>query len=110
MQMPVLFQVRLKKKWISILVKLKFYGNLEPIYRGPWIVNKDLSDEQFDLIQSALLRISNYKDAEIIFKDLGTKGFIKGFDSDYDNIREVRKLMPELITAKIIIYIFHFHI
>jgi len=80
--------------------KIKILWKSEPIYRGPWIVNKDLSDEQFNLIQSALLRISNYKDAEMIFKDLGTKGFIKGFDSDYDNIREVRKLMPELSQPK----------
>lgn len=80
--------------------KIKILWKSEPIYRGPWIVNKDLSDEQFYLIQNALLRISNYKDAEKIFKDLGTKGFIKGFDSDYDNIREVRKLMPELSQPK----------
>jgi phosphonate transport system substrate-binding protein len=80
--------------------KIKVLWKSEPIYRGPWIVNKDLSDEQFNLIQSALLRISNYKDAEIIFKDLGTKGFIKGFDRDYDNIREVRKLMQELSQPK----------
>ena len=80
--------------------KIKILWKSEPIYRGPWIVNKNLSDEQFNLIQSALLRISNYKDAEKIFKDLGTKGFIKGFDSDYDNIREVRKLMPELSQPK----------
>ncbi len=80
--------------------KIKILWKSEPIYRGPWIVNKDLSDEQFYLLQNALLRISNYKDAEKIFKDLGTKGFIKGFDSDYDNIREVRKLMPELSQPK----------
>jgi phosphonate transport system substrate-binding protein len=80
--------------------KIKVLWKSEPIYRGPWIVNKDLSDEQFNLIQSALLRISNYKDAEIIFKDLGTKGFIKGFDRDYDNIRKVRKLMQELSQPK----------
>ena len=80
--------------------KIKILWKSEPIYRGPWIVNKDLSDEQFYLIQNALLRISNYKDAEKIFKDLGTKGFIKGLDSDYDNIREVRKLMPELSQPK----------
>jgi phosphonate transport system substrate-binding protein len=80
--------------------KIKILWKSRPIYRGPWIVNKDLSDEQFYLIQNALLRISNYKDAEKIFKNLGTKGFIKGFDSDYDNIREVRKLMPELSQPK----------
>ena len=76
--------------------KIKILWESRPIYRGSWIANKDLSDEQFYKIQSAFLRISNYKDAEKIFKDLGTKGFIKGHDRDYDNIREVRKLMQEL--------------
>jgi len=80
--------------------KIKILWKSEPICRGLWIANKDLSDEQFYKIQSALLRISNYKDAEKIFKDLGTKGFIKGLDRDYDNIREVRKLMQELSQPK----------
>jgi phosphonate transport system substrate-binding protein len=80
--------------------KINILWKSGPIYRGPWIANKDLSDEQFYKIQSALLKISNYKDAEKIFKDLGTKGFIKGHDSDYDNIREVRKLMQEVLTPK----------
>ena len=80
--------------------KIKVLWKSEPIYRGPWIANKDLSDEHFYKIQSALLKISNYKDAEKIFKDLGTKGFIKGLDRDYDNIREVRKLKQELALPK----------
>jgi ABC-type phosphate/phosphonate transport system substrate-binding protein len=80
--------------------KINILWKSGPIYRGPWIANKNLSDEQFYNIQSALLKISNYKDAEKIFKDLGTKGFIKGHDSDYDNIREVRKLMQELLPPK----------
>jgi phosphonate transport system substrate-binding protein len=80
--------------------KIKILWKSGPIYRGPWIANKDLSDEQFYNIQSALLKISNYKDAEKIFKDLGTKGFIKGHDNDFDNIREVRKLMQELLPPK----------
>ena len=80
--------------------KIKILWKSGPIYKGPWIANKDLSDEQFYKIQSALLRISNYKDAEKIFKNLGTKGFIKGLDMDYDNIREVRKLMQELSQPK----------
>ena len=80
--------------------KIKILWKSGPIYKGPWIANKDLSDEQFYKIQSALLKISNYKDAEKIFKDLGTKGFIKGLDRDYDNIREVRKLMQELSQPK----------
>ena len=80
--------------------KIKILWKSKPIYRGPWIANKDLSDEQFYKIQSALFKISNYKDAEKIFKELGTKGFIRGLDRDYDNIREVRKLMQELSQPK----------
>ena len=89
-----------KKKVNIDFSKIKILWKSEPIYRGPWIANKDLSDEQFYKIQSALLRISNYKDAEKIFKDLSTKGFIRGIDRDYDNIREVRKLMQELSQPK----------
>ena len=76
--------------------QIKILWQSAPIYRGPWIVNKDLPDEQFDRIQKALLKISRYPNAERIFKDLGTKGFIKGNDRDYDNIREVRSLMHQL--------------
>ncbi len=80
--------------------KIKVLWKSKPIYRGLWIANKDLSDEQFYKIQTALFKISNYKDAEKIFKELGTKGFIRGLDRDYDNIREVRKLMQELSQPK----------
>ena len=76
--------------------QLKILWQSAPIYRGPWIVNKDLPDEAFDRIQKALLKISRHPDAEKIFSDLGTKGFIKGTDQDYDNIREVRSLMHQL--------------
>lgn len=89
-----------KEKVTIDFSKIKILWKSRPIYRGPWIANKDLSDEQFYKVQSALLKISNYKDADKIFKDLGTKGFIKGLDSDYDNIREVRKLMQELSQPK----------
>ncbi len=80
--------------------KIKILWKSKPIYRGSWIARKNLPDEQFYKIQNALLRISIYKDAEKIFKDLGTKGFIKGLNSDYDNIREVRKLIHELSQPK----------
>lgn len=80
--------------------KIKILWKSRPIYRGPWIAKKSLPDEQFYKIQSALFKISNYKNAKTIFKDLGTKGFVKGLDSDYDNIREVRKLMQELSQTK----------
>ena len=76
--------------------RIKVLWKSGPIYRGPWIANKDLPEEQFRQIQRALLKISHHKDAQTIFKDLGTKGFLKGVDRDYDNIREVRKLKQEL--------------
>lgn len=78
------------------LSKLKVLWKSGPIFRGPWIASKDLPDEQYQRIQNALLRISNDKDAPRIFSELGTKGFIKGTDADYDNIREIRKLKQEL--------------
>ena len=73
--------------------KIKILWKSEPIYRGPWIARKDLTDEQFYKIQNALLKISIYKDAEKIFKGLVTKGFVKGLDRDYNNVREVLKFM-----------------
>lgn len=77
--------------------KIKTLWKSSPIYRGPWIANKNLPDEKFYKIQNALFKISIYDNADKIFSNLGTKGFIKGVDSDYDNIREVRKLMQELV-------------
>ena len=85
-----------KEKVNIELSKIKTLWKSRPIYRGPWIANKDLPDDQFYKIQSALLKISNDKNAEKIFKDLGTKGFIKGLDTDYDNIREVREVVQGL--------------
>ena len=76
--------------------KIKVLWKSGPIYRGPWIANKDLPEAQLQQIQRALLKISHHENAPEIFKDLGTKGFIKGVDQDYDNIREVRKLKQEL--------------
>ena len=79
--------------------RIKVLWQSAPIYRGPWIANQHLSDERCDRIQKALLEISRSQDADKIFRDLGTKGFIKGNDRDYDNIREVRKLMHELSSS-----------
>ena len=76
--------------------KLNVLWKSGPIYRGPWIASKDLPEAQFQQIQLALLKISNYQEAPAIFSELGTKGFIKGADRDYDNIREVWKLKQEL--------------
>lgn len=62
-----------------------------PIYRGLWIARKDLPDRQFTQVQQAMLQISASAQKAAIFKDLTTKGFVMGQDSDYDNVREVIK-------------------
>lgn len=63
----------------------------EPIYRGLWITRKDLPEGQFNMIQQAMLKISGSPKSEEIFKELTTKGFKVGKDSDYDNVRDVIK-------------------
>jgi len=65
----------------------------EPIYRGPWIARKDLPDHLFKTIQKAMFKISNSTHADEVFEGLTTKGFVPGKDSDYDNVRDVVKLM-----------------
>lgn len=65
----------------------------EPIYRGSWIARRGLPDEQFNKIQQAMLKISESQGSEVIFKELTTKGFVMGKDSDYDNVREVIRWM-----------------
>ena len=80
--------------------QIKILWKSDPIYRGPWVARKDLPDEQFNGIQKALLKISTYKNADMIFKDLGTKGFVKGMDRDYDNVRELLKFMQEREAGK----------
>ena len=73
--------------------ELQILWKSEPIYRGPWIARQGLPDEQFTKIQQAMLKISESQGSEVIFKDLTTKGFVMGKDSDYDNVREVIKWM-----------------
>ena len=73
--------------------EIKILWKSDPIYRGPWIAEKAMPDELFLKIQTAMLKISNHTDAENIFKGLTTKGFVKGHDSDYNNVREVVKSM-----------------
>lgn len=65
----------------------------DPIYRGPWIAKKSMPDDLFNKIQAAMLKISNSPDADGVFEGLTTKGFIAGKDSDYNNVRDVIKLM-----------------
>jgi len=67
----------------------------EPIYRGLWIARKDLPEEQFNQIQQAMLQIDRSEKSEAIFKELTTKGFTRGKDSDYDNVRETQKWLKE---------------
>ena len=73
--------------------EIKILWKSEPIYRGPWIARKDLPDEQFLKIQEAMLKISQSEEADKIFQGLTTKGFVKGNDSNYNNVREVVRLM-----------------
>jgi len=67
----------------------------DPIYRGPWIARKNLPDSLFNTIQAAMLKISNSPQADEIFEGLTTKGFIAGQDSDYDNVRDVVRLLNQ---------------
>lgn len=73
--------------------EVKVLWKSEPIYRGPWIAKKNMPDELFEKIQKAMLKASNSRRTEEIFKGLTTKGFVEGKDSDYDNVREVVRLM-----------------
>ncbi len=66
-----------------------------PIYRGLWIARKDLPEEQFNKIQQAMLKMNEPPQNEAIFKELTTKGFVMGSDSDYDNVRQVIKWMQD---------------
>ena len=67
-----------------------------PIYRGPWVARGGLSQEHYEAIRAALLRISARDDAAEIFEHSTTKGFVDGEDSDYDVIREVLRLKQSL--------------
>lgn len=73
--------------------QLKILWKSEPIYRGPWIARKDLSDTQFDKLQQAMLELGRPGSSAELFEGLTTKGFVPGNDSDYDNVREVVRLM-----------------
>lgn len=71
--------------------EMRILWQSEPIYRGLWITRKDLPEEQFTQIQQAMLKISASQKSDEIFKELTTKGFKMGKDSDYDNVRDVIK-------------------
>ena len=68
----------------------------KPIYRGPWIARKGLHQTVVTTLRQAMLKISAQPNADELFKDLSTKGFVLGLDADYDNVREVEKLKQEL--------------
>lgn len=72
----------------------------EPIYRGPWTARKELPDPLFYGIQDTFLEITKRKDAEEIFRKLSTKGFVKGEDSEYNNVREAIALKRKLESGK----------
>lgn len=65
-----------------------------PIYRGPWVMRKDINEEIYQKLKAALLNLNSIQNADQIFKNLGTHGFIEGQDSDYDSVRELRVLGP----------------
>ena len=65
----------------------------EPIYRGPWIARQSLPDDQFERIQQAMLKLGAPGNQSVLFDGLTTKGFVEGKDSDYDNVRDVVRLM-----------------
>ena len=71
--------------------QIRILWKSEPIYRGPWVARKDLPDRQFQAIQKALLHMNRREDRDRIFRELQTNGFVEGFDSDYDNVRETIK-------------------
>ena len=73
--------------------EIRILWKSDPIYRGPWVARKGMPDELFYKIQTSMLKINKHKNAEGIFNDLTTKGFVMGSDSDYDNVRDVLKLM-----------------
>jgi phosphonate transport system substrate-binding protein len=73
--------------------EIKVLWKSKPIYRGPWVAVKGMADKDFNAIQKAMLSIGRDEHAQQIFEGLTTKGFIKGKDSDYDNVREVKKLI-----------------
>lgn len=72
----------------------------EPIYRGPWVAGKDLSDSMFQGIQTTFLEITKRKDAAEVFRKLSTKGYVKGQDSEYSNVREAIALKQKLEKQK----------
>lgn len=72
---------------------IKVLWKSEPIYRGPWIARQDMSDELYEKIQQGMFAVSRLEQADEIFKGLTTKGFVAGRDSDYDNVREVVRIM-----------------
>ncbi len=73
--------------------EIKILWKSEPIYRGPWVAGKEMTDKDFNAIQKAMLTINQDENAQQIFEGLTTKDFIEGKDSDYDNVREVKKLI-----------------
>lgn len=76
--------------------EIRILWKSQPIYRGPWVARKDLPDSLFQNIQNTLLEISSQKNAAEIFKTLSTKGFVKGENSEYDNVREAIRVKQKL--------------
>ncbi|MDJ0784269.1 MAG: phosphate/phosphite/phosphonate ABC transporter substrate-binding protein [Desulfosarcinaceae bacterium] len=79
--------------------QLRILWRSAPIYRGPWVARRDLPAQIVQELRAALLAISQSPQAAEIFANLGTKGFVKGEDQDYDTIRQVRRLTMQSAPA-----------
>lgn len=73
--------------------QIKILWQSDPIYRNAWVARKNFDDNTFYRIQKAILMIGHSEDSEQILKNSGIGGFVKGRDSDYDNVREMRRLL-----------------
>lgn len=75
------------------MTAIRIIWKSDPIYRGPWIARKNLPAKHFNTIQKAMLKLGAPGTGQGLFENLTTKGFVKGKDSDYDNVREVIKML-----------------
>lgn len=73
--------------------RIRIVWKSAPIYRGPWVARKTLPDALFGKVREAFLFIGGGEAGDRIFEGLGTRGFVEGRDADYDNVRELKRLL-----------------
>ena len=56
------------------LDQIRILWRSDPIFRGPWVARRGLSDERTEAIKAAMLEISTRDDAATIFEKSTTKG------------------------------------